>query len=56
VNAARPRADPNGYVWDAVGIHMMRHGSPDALIGERNHVPLYPWLLSWLDDPGAVAR
>jgi hypothetical protein len=51
VNTARARADQSGYLWDAVGIHMMRHGSPDALIGERNRMPVYPWLLSWLYDP-----
>jgi hypothetical protein len=52
VNTARARADQSGYLWDAVGIHMMRHGSPDGLIGERNRMPVYPWLLSWLYDPG----
>lgn len=51
VNTARARADQSGYLWDAVGIHMMRHGSPDGLIGERNRMPVYPWLLSWLYDP-----
>ena len=51
VNTSRARADQSGYLWDAVGIHMMRHGSPDGLIGERNRMPVYPWLLSWLYDP-----
>ena len=50
LNTQRGRADQSGYLWDAVGIHMMRHGSPEALIGERNRMPVYPWLLSWLYD------
>jgi hypothetical protein len=52
VNVSRARADQSGYLWDAVGIYQMRHGSEDALIGERNRMPVYPWLLSWLYDPG----
>ena len=51
VNTSRARADQSGYLWDAVGIYQMRHGSPDALIGERNRMPVYPWILSWLYDP-----
>ena len=51
INTARARADQSGYLWDAVGIYQMRHGSPDALIGERNRMPVYPWILSWLYDP-----
>jgi hypothetical protein len=51
INTSRVRADQSGYLWDAVGIYRMRHGAPAALIGERNRMPIYPWLLSWLYDP-----
>jgi hypothetical protein len=51
VNTFRGRGDQSGYLWDAVGIYQMRHGSEPALIGERNRMPVYPWLLSWLYDP-----
>jgi len=51
VNTSRVRADQSGYLWDAVGIHIARHGGPSTLIGERNRMPVYPWLLSWLYDP-----
>jgi hypothetical protein len=51
VNTARGRADQSGYLWDAVAIHKDRHGGPSTLIGERNRMPVYPWLLSWLYDP-----
>jgi hypothetical protein len=50
VNVSRARADQSGYLWDAVGIHQDRHAGTDHLIGERNRMPLYPWLLSWLYD------
>ncbi len=51
VNTERTRADQSGYLWDAVAIHTDRHGGPSTLIGERNRMPVYPWLLSWLYDP-----
>ena len=51
VNVSRVRADQSGYLWDAVGIHQDRHAGTDRLIGERNRMPVYPWLLSWLYDP-----
>ena len=51
VNIERTRADQIGYLWDAVAIYKARHGGPDTLIGERNRMPLYPWLLSWLYEP-----
>jgi hypothetical protein len=51
LNLARGRADQSGYLWDAVAIYHARHGGPDILIGERNRMPVYPWLLSWLYDP-----
>ncbi len=51
VNVSRVRADQSGYLWDAVGIHIGRHGGPRGLIGERNRMPVYPWLLSWMYDP-----
>jgi hypothetical protein len=51
VNVSRVRADQSGYLWDAVGIHQDRQAGTDRLIGERNRMPLYPWLLSWLYDP-----
>jgi hypothetical protein len=51
VNVSRVRADQSGYLWDAVGIYQMRHGGQEALIGERNRMPVYPWLLSWLYSP-----
>ena len=52
VNVSRVRADQSGYLWDAVGIYQDREAGTDRLIGERNRMPLYPWLLSWLYDPG----
>jgi hypothetical protein len=52
VNVSRVRADQSGYLWDAVGIYQDRQAGTDRLIGERNRMPLYPWLLSWLYDPG----
>lgn len=51
MNMQRVRADQSGYLWDAVAIYQGRHGGPDTLIGERNRMPIYPWLLSWLYDP-----
>jgi len=51
MNTQRVRADQSGYLWDAVAIYEARHGGPDTLIGERNRMPVYPWLLSWLYDP-----
>ena len=51
VNVSRVRADQSGYLWDAVGIYQDRQAGTDRLIGERNRMPLYPWLLSWLYDP-----
>ncbi|MBA2305487.1 MAG: hypothetical protein H0W08_23035, partial [Acidobacteria bacterium] len=51
VNTARARADQSGYLWDAVAIYRARHGGPDTLIGERNRMPVYPWLVSWLYEP-----
>jgi hypothetical protein len=51
LNTLRGRADQSGYLWDAVAIYNGRHGGPDILIGERNRMPVYPWLLSWLYDP-----
>ena len=51
LNTLRGRADQSGYLWDAVAIYNARHGGPDSLIGERNRMPVYPWLLSWLYDP-----
>jgi 4-amino-4-deoxy-L-arabinose transferase-like glycosyltransferase len=51
MNTQRVRADQSGYLWDAVAIYQGRHGGPDTLIGERNRMPVYPWLLSWLYDP-----
>lgn len=51
LNTERGRADQSGYLWDAVGIHSGRHGGASGLIGERNRMPVYPWLLSWLYDP-----
>ena len=51
VNVSRVRADQSGYLWDAVGIYQDRQAGTDRLIGERNRMPIYPWLLSWLYDP-----
>jgi hypothetical protein len=51
VNVSRARADQSGYLWDAVGIYHDRQAGTDRLIGERNRMPIYPWLLSWLYDP-----
>ena len=51
VNVSRVRADQSGYLWDAVGIYQDRQTGTDRLIGERNRMPIYPWLLSWLYDP-----
>jgi len=51
INVSRVRADQSGYLWDAVGVYGGRHGAPAGLIGERNRMPVYPWLLSWLYDP-----
>jgi hypothetical protein len=51
VNTERTRADQSGYLWDAVAIYRARHDGPDTLIGERNRMPVYPWLLSWLYKP-----
>jgi hypothetical protein len=51
VNVSRVRADQSGYLWDAVGIYQDRHAGTDRLIGERNRMPVYPWLLSRLYDP-----
>lgn len=51
MNTQRVRADQSGYLWDAVAIYQGRHGGPETLIGERNRMPVYPWLLSWLYDP-----
>lgn len=51
LNTERARADQSGYLWDAVAIYESRYGGPDILIGERNRMPIYPWLLSWLYDP-----
>jgi hypothetical protein len=51
MNTQRVRADQSGYLWDAVAIYQGRHGGPETLIGERNRMPMYPWLLSWLYDP-----
>jgi len=51
VNVSRARADQSGYLWDAVGIYQDRQTGTDRLIGERNRMPVYPWLLSWLYDP-----
>src|SRR5688572_4789688 len=51
VNVSRVRADQSGYLWDAVAIHQDRQAGTDRLIGERNRMPLYPWLLSWLYEP-----
>lgn len=51
MNMQRVRADQSGYLWDAVAIYQGRHGGPETLIGERNRMPVYPWLLSWLYDP-----
>jgi hypothetical protein len=51
VNVSRVRADQSGYLWDAVGVYQDRQTGTDRLIGERNRMPIYPWLLSWLYDP-----
>ena len=51
VNVSRVRADQSGYLWDAVGIYQDRQTGTDRLIGERNRMPVYPWLLSWLYEP-----
>ena len=51
VNTQRVRADQSGYLWDAVAIYQGRHGGADTLIGERNRMPVYPWLLSWIYRP-----
>ena len=51
VNVSRARADQSGYLWDSVGIYQDRQAGTDRLIGERNRMPIYPWLLSWLYDP-----
>ena len=51
VNVSRVRADQSGYLWDAVAIHQDRQAGTERLIGERNRMPLYPWLLSWLYEP-----
>jgi hypothetical protein len=51
VNVDRLRGDQSGYLWDAVAISMMWHGSPPVLVGERNRMPLYAGLLALTYDP-----
>src|SRR5687768_3736093 len=47
INTARARADQSGYLWDAVAVYKNWHGAePQALVGERNRLPVYPGLLA----------
>ena len=51
VNGSRVRADQSGYLWDAVTVYKNWRGEQDALVGERNRMPIYPGFLALFYDP-----